>query len=84
MRERVEDLGRLAVMLENCLDNTMLNEWRSQHLRAKDFLSWFEARTEIEKKEIIHSWGYDIEKLLFDIHEMLLIAQGSDEMNEDV
>lgn len=80
MRQRVEDLGRLAVMLHNLLDHKLFDE---DHLpsRPKDYWEWFSELSDDRKDEILRSWVYGIDDIKNNIYEMLSIAEGTDLLN---
>ncbi len=81
MRHRLEDLGRLSVMLSNLLDHELF-ERRFRPHRPKDYDEWFKSQTEDQKDEILRSWVYGIENFSEKIYEMLSIAEGTDLLNE--
>lgn len=83
MRQRVEDLGRLAVLLEHLLDHQLFNEEFLPH-RPKDYDEWFEQLSEDKKDEVLRSWVYGIENLKDQLYEMLAIAKGIDSLNESL
>lgn len=84
MRQRIEDLGRLAVMLRNVLEQDLFSDnFHIKPLRPKDATEWFLAKTEEEKLEIISNWAYSIEAIEHKIYDMLDIAEGTDLLNED-
>lgn len=81
MRQRVEDLGRLAVMIRNLLDHQLFDE---SHLprRPKDYWEWFNEQSEDRKDEILRSLIYGIDDLKDKLYDMLDIAEGTDLLNE--
>lgn len=86
MRERVEDLGRLAVMLRELIYKeynlpTHNGLWECLG-RPKDAEDEFNLLSEEKKREFIHSLAYTLQSILWDLHEMLRIAEGTDELNE--
>lgn len=79
MRERVEDLGRLAVMVKHLMDHDLFDE-RPQ--RNKDFAEWFMEQSDETKEAWVHAIVYkiaDVEEKLGDIWE---IATGQDYLND--
>ena len=73
MRERVEDLGRIQVMISHLLDQDLFD--MISHVRKKDFLDDFSNKSEDERDTFIE----DIQEKLYDI---LCIANGQDTLNE--
>ena len=81
MRERVEDLGRVAVLIDNVIDHDLFEEYL---VRPKEFAEWFSNQTEDKKYDILHRYAYgrqDVLDLLYKIRE---IARGEDILNENV
>lgn len=78
-RQRIEDLGRLQVIIENMLDHEIFREDRAA---AESFLPWFCNQSIEKKNEIFRRWLSGID----DLENMLLgaieIAQGMDELND--
>ena len=77
-RVRVEDLGRIAVLLDNLLEQELFQERR---VRAKDFSDWFNTREEDHKEEIVRGFAYGIDSILEDIYKIREIAYGEDSYN---
>ena len=78
-RERVEDLGKLSVMLDNILENEIFENtlWS----RAKDFPDVFFSMDEDKQFESIRNFAYGLESFKEKIYECLSIANGQDESN---
>jgi hypothetical protein len=81
MRERVEDLGRISVLLKNILDGELLDE-TNRPWRPKDSLEWFETMDKEKQQDFIHNTAYRIQELEQDLYEILSIAEGTDFLNE--
>ncbi len=81
MRQRVEDLGRIFVMVDNILDSGMFEKWDEMNCRCKDLCDRFQEMTEDEKDKFIHSYGYDIEALSDELYKIREIAMGDDRLN---
>lgn len=79
MRERVEDLGRLSVLLKDALE---LDLFEKPMCRNKDFLDWFDSLNAEDKDSFIHALPYQIQELKEALWEMLTIAEGNDILNE--
>lgn len=83
-RERIEDLGRLAVMLRHLLDHDLMNgDIRFHPGRPKDCIEWFCQKTEDQKDDILTKWCYGFESIRDELYEMLSIAEGTDPLNEN-
>jgi hypothetical protein len=81
MRQRVEDLGRLAVLINNLLDHHLFDE-NLLPSRSKDYWEWFSELSEDKKDEVLRSWAYGITDLKEKLYDMLAIAEGTDYLNE--
>jgi len=81
MRQRIEDLGRLSILLRVLLDHDLFDKDLLPN-RSKDYSAWFSHMSEEKKDEMIHSWIYGIEDIREQIHLMLEIADGEDHLNE--
>jgi hypothetical protein len=79
MRERVEDLGRIAVMIEGILDEEIFEIYSG---RAKDFYEWFSSENSDRKADILYKIGYGLRNLSEKLHEVQAIAFGLDDMND--
>lgn len=81
LRSRLEDLGRICVLLENLLD--IHEEFYDIYSgRNKDFVGWFDQLEKERKDEILRSLIYDRFNLQENIYKILEIAKGSDPLNE--
>ena len=81
MRQRIEDLGRIAVMLDNLLEHDFFEKFKNLQVRPKDFLDWFDVQDQDFKDTFIHSIGYTCESLSSAIYEIREIARGEDVLN---
>lgn len=77
-RERVEDLGRISVMIRSLIDDI---EELDKPGRPKDFEEWFESKTQEQKEKIISSWCYSNQDNLHRLYDILSIAEGTDDLN---
>ena len=82
MRQRVEDLGRIAAILESLMDQHEL--FHLIQCREKDFVDHFEEMSEDKKEDLLHSLAYGISHLKNILYDVLIIAQGRDELNEEL
>ncbi len=80
MKNRLEDLGKLSVLLEQLYNHEIFETYTG---RPKDFEDWFERRTDDEKSEILHSIIYNIEDIQQKIAECKYIADGNNNENND-
>lgn len=78
MRHRLEDLGRIAVMLDAVLNGRLFR----LPVRARDYLQYFEEKSLEEKQEIVHNMAVDIEVVSDFLVKTLEIARGEDALNE--
>ena len=79
MRQRVEDLGRLSVMIDDILE---LPVWELFHGRNKDFVEYFESLEQEKQWDLLHDFIYGLDRLKDELHECLSIAKGWDILNE--
>ncbi len=82
MRHRLEDLGRLAVMIDNLLEHNLFEDHALRPGRKKDYDEWFASKTEDQKDDIIHAWVYGLESIGEKLYDMLSIARGTDSLND--
>lgn len=75
MKQRIEDLGRIRVMLEDLLDREIMELWGHS---AKYFDDWFVEQTEEKKGDIIHDLAYGIRGIHDKLYDILSIAKGDD------
>ena len=76
MKNRIEDLGRIRVLLESMLND---NLWDLYGQRTKDFEDWFIAKNIDEQRDIIHKMAYSISSYETKLYEILSIAKGDEE-----
>ena len=82
MRHRIEDLGRIAVMLENVLDLDIYRNMRCSHIRNKDFPEHWEALTQEKKDELAWELFSGINRVKEELAEILSVAWGTDTYND--
>jgi len=78
MRNRLEDLGRLAVLLRNAVEMEIFEEFPC---RNKDFTSWLEELSAEKREEVLHPIPYRIYELQEKLYDMLSIAESRDDLN---
>lgn len=79
MRERVEDLGRISVMVDQVLN---LDVWDLYHGRKKDFEEFFDSLDEERRSELLHNLIYGLDDVKEKLYEVSSIAEGTDRLNE--
>lgn len=79
MRHRLEDLGRISVMIRSLIDEL---EELDKPRRPKDASEWFAAKTDEQKDEILRKWCYASDDNVNKLYEILSIAEGRDDLNE--
>lgn len=84
MRERIEDLGRLAVLIRKTFEEHPLFDRNWLPGRCKDYYEWFESLSEDRRDDVIQSWVYGINEIKEDLAMMLEIAEGTDRLNYPV
>ena len=76
MRERVEDLGKLSVLLDQLnQDDAFDIGWNG---RKKDYPDHFATLTSDEQYDIIHKLVYSLDHIKEKIEECLEIARGDE------
>ena len=79
MRERIEDLGRIAVLTDNILDMEL---WDKYTGRNKDLVDHFRTLSEDDQDDLLHGLIYGIDNLKGKIYAINSIAEGMDALNE--
>lgn len=79
MRERIEDLGRISVMVSNLCETEIFELLGNRAKYACDM--FFDERTDEQREEIIHKMAYGLEELHSKLYECLSIANGTDDLN---
>lgn len=79
MRKRIEDLGRIAVLVEKLFDADV---WYVYTGRNKDFVDYFNELDDEKKDDILHKLIYGLDDLKSSISDISLIAEGTDRLNE--
>ena len=77
-RERLEDLGRLRVLLENIADMDIFSMKHSS-VRKKDFVDWFRTQNEDKQNDLIEKMIYGIDAIEDYLSECIVIARGHEE-----
>ncbi len=79
MRERVEDLGRISVMIDVLLD---AETWDLYGGRNKDFVEYFSGLEEERRDDLLHNLIYGLSNIKDKLYEIANIADGRDSLNE--
>lgn len=82
MRKRVEDLGRISVLIRNLLDHQIFEEYVNRPGRPKDASDWFSSLSDEKKYDVIHAYSYGIEDIEHQLYAIMDIADGTDMLNE--
>ncbi len=80
MRERVEDLGRISVLIKSLLEAEIFDLYQG---RNKDFLDYFAELPNEKKDDLLHKWIYGLDELKDKLNAMSDIADGCDMLNID-
>jgi len=75
-RERLEDLGRIRVLLEN-IDELLLFDFYTG--RRKDFVEWFRELDKERQDDMLENLINGISRLEDRLSECIVIARGHDE-----
>lgn len=81
MRERVEDLGRISVMVDHLLN---LEIWDMYYGRKKDFIDFFRELEGEKQDDFLHNLIYGLDGMKEKLHEISSIAEGTDRLNESI
>lgn len=79
MRQRIEDLGRIMVMVKQLTDHELFDE---RPCRNKEFTEWFEEQTPEFKEEWLHQMVYRIANVEEKLYEIWEVATGQDYLND--
>ena len=81
MRHRIEDLGRIAVLLQDLLKQEMFNDINRPN-RPKDCLDWWSKFDKDKQSEMLYTWSYGIQNIEHAIYEIMSVAEGTDNLNQ--
>lgn len=81
MRERIEDLGRIAAMLDRVLKEFELFKECNRPRRCKDYGEWWESLSPDHQDEALHTLVYGIQSVEEELYDILSIAEGTDILN---
>jgi len=77
MRNRLEDFGRLLVLLENIIEIPLMDF----HYSPKHDIDRFLCLEKELQEELIHKIYYDLEQIQEKLYECVLIAKCQDDLN---
>ena len=79
MRERVEDLGRIAILLDKVLELDVFSIYQG---REKDFVEHFYSLSKDDQDDMLHKLIYGLSGIEEDIGKIYEIAMGWDIANQ--
>lgn len=79
MRNRLEDLGRLNVLIRKILEDMPV--FQLIQGRDKDFSEEFYEYTSEKQEDLLHGLAYGISQLKEELYECLAISEGTDDLN---
>lgn len=79
MRERVEDLGRILVLVDTLLDLDVFDLYQG---RNKDFIEYFNGLDNEKQQNLLNKLIYGIQDVKEKIYDISSIARGMDLLNE--
>lgn len=78
-KERIEDLGKLSILLKELYDHDLFDNIDRYWRRPKDSFDLFHALEEDQQAECINSIAYGLDDIKDKISECLSIANGDEE-----
>lgn len=79
MRSRLEDLGRIMILVENLID---LEVWDAFNDKPKRSPEWFKSLSEEQRDDAIRKIAYGMESVKEHLYKVLEICQGQDYLNQ--
>lgn len=79
MRMRLEDLGRIYVLISNILNLDIFYFYKG---RQKDFEEYFYKLSKEKQTDILSELIYGLADIKNKLYDLQSIAQGSDDLNE--
>lgn len=79
MRKRIEDLGRIAALMDAVLD---LEIWDLYVGRNKDFVDHMDSLESDRRGDMMHKFIYGLSELRDELVKISEIADGRDSLNE--
>lgn len=78
MRQRVEDLGRISILIDHILQKDVFEIVTG---RNKDFPEHFFSKDKDKQYEILHNFVYGVSDIKDQLYQILSIAEGTDDLN---
>ena len=75
-RERIEDLGRISVMLDQIYDHPIFELYNGAPKRIHE---WWNTLSEDQRWDFINNVAYGLEAIHFILGDILSIAKGNEE-----
>lgn len=79
-RERIEDLGRIHVMVKHLMEDDLFN--KIDHIRPKDFADWFFEQTDERKWDLVNDLAYGIYRVQEALADIYVVSDGDEEANK--
>ena len=79
MRQRVEDLGRLAVMIDQLLDIDVFDKYET--IRPKRIQEHYDSLSDEKKHQLLSDYAYGLEEIRSTLYSLRDIALGQDYIN---
>lgn len=81
MRERIEDIGRILVLIKNLQEHQIFSE---EYLpsRSRDAEEWFDSLHEDKKYDVIRHFCYSLSDLSDKMFDIQMICEGTDYLND--
>lgn len=79
MRHRLEDLGRIAALIDQALEDPVFNIVKNAE---KHFYEYeFSKKTSDQQEDIIDEFAYGISRIKDRFYHLLSISEGTDDLN---
>lgn len=78
-KERIEDLGKVSILLRNIYDHDLFDQIEKYWRRPKDSFDLFYALEEDQQAQCIHMIAYGLDDIKDKISECLSISDGDEE-----
>ena len=75
-KSRLEDLGRISVMLSYIYDHKLFDLYDGAPKRINE---WWPTLTEDQKYEFLNSIAYGLQEIKFSLADIMCIASGDEE-----
>lgn len=82
MRQRVEDLGRLAVMIDHLLELDVFEKYET--IRPKRIQEHYDSLSDEKKQQLLSDYAYGLEEIKSTLYSLRDIAFGHDYINAPI